>query len=95
MLYILALTDTSNKSTLICDSCETLGNDLNLPNEIYGNNDKEFLEKRDIQEHLNEEGNEATILNGRLKGKFVSKNVVNLSKRKLPLSLKFYFYLEV
>ena len=71
---------------LICDSCKTLGNYLNLPNEIYGKNDNEFLEKSDIHEHLNEEGNEATILNGRLKGKFVSKIVVNLSKRKLSNS---------
>ena len=61
----------------------TLGNNLNLPNKIYGKNDSEFLEKSDIQEHLNEEGNRAKILNGRLKSKFVSKNVVNLSKRNL------------
>ena len=61
----------------------TLGNNLNLLNKIYGKNDNEFLEKSDIQEHLNEEGNEAKILNGRLKSNFVSKNVVNLSKRKL------------
>ena len=59
---------------------------MDLPNEVYGKNYKEFLEKRDIQEHLNEEGNEAKILNGRLKGKFVSKNVVNLSKRKFSKS---------
>ena len=71
---------------MICDSCKTLGSDLNLPNEIYGKNDNEFLEKSDIDEHLNEEGNEATILKGRLKGRFVSKNVVNLSKRKLSKS---------
>ena len=62
---------------MICDSCKTLGNDLNLPNETYGKNDNEFLEKSDKQGHINEESNEATILNGRLKGKFLSKNVVN------------------
>ena len=55
-------------------------------NEIYSKNTNEFLEKSGINEHLNEDGNEATILNGRLKGKFVSKNVVNLSKRKLSKS---------
>ena len=33
------------------------------------------------ESHLNEEGNDT--LNGRIKGKFVSENVVNLSKRKL------------
>ena len=84
--YLLTLNDTSNESTLFCDSCKTLGNDLKVPNEIYGKNDNEFLEKSDIQGHLNEESSEATILNGRLKGKFVSKNVVNLSKRKLSKS---------
>ena len=53
--YLLTLNDTGNESTLICDSCKTLGNDLNLPNEIYGKNDSEFSEKSDIHEHLNEE----------------------------------------
>ena len=33
--------------------------------------------------HLSEEGNDLFTLNGRMKGKFVSKNVANLSKRKL------------
>ena len=33
--------------------------------------------------HLNEESNEVFTLNGRIRGKFVSKNVVNLSKQKL------------
>ena len=81
--YLLTLNDTGNESTLVCDSCKTVGSDLNLPNEINGKSDNEFLEKRAIHEHLNEDGNEATILNGRLKGTFVSKNVVNLCKRKL------------
>ena len=93
LLYLLTLNDTGNESTLICYSCKTSGSDLNLPNEIYGKNDNEFLEKSDIHKHLNEDGNEATILNGRLKGKFVSKNVINLSKRKLS-NLKFHFYLS-
>ena len=63
-------------------SCKTIGNDINFPNEIYGRNDNEFLETRDKLEYLNEEDSEATILNGTLKAKFVSKYVVNLSKRK-------------
>ena len=46
--YLLTLNDISNESTLICDSCKTLGNDLNLPNENYGKNENEFLEKSDI-----------------------------------------------
>ena len=40
----------------------------------------------DIQEHLNEEVDEARILNGRFKGKIVSENVENLSKPKLSKS---------
>ena len=35
------------------------------------------------ESHLSEEGNDVFTLNGRIKGKFVSKNVVNLSKRQL------------
>ena len=63
-----------------------LGSDLNLPNEIYGKNDNEILEKSDIHGYVNEEGNGVTILNDRLKGKFVSKDVVNLSKQNLSRS---------
>ena len=84
--YLVSLNDTGNESTLICVSCKTLRSDLNLPNDIHGKNDNEFFEKSNIHEQLNEEGNEATIVNGRLKGKFVSRNVVNLSKRKLSKS---------
>ena len=73
--YFLTLNDTSTEYTLICDSYNTLGNDLDLPNEIYCKNDNEFLEKRDMQEHLNEKDDETTIFNGRLKGKFVSENL--------------------
>lgn len=73
-------------SALICDSCKILGNDLNLPSEIYGKNDNEFLEKSDMQEHLNEEDNGAAILNGRLKGNVFRMIIVNLSKRKLSKS---------
>ena len=35
------------------------------------------------ENHLSEEGNDLFTLNERIKGKFVSKNVINLSKRKL------------
>ena len=46
--------------------------------------DKQSLTGCDHSEsHLSEEGNEVFTSNGRIKGKFVSKNVVNLSKRKL------------
>ena len=48
--------------------------------KICGKNDNEFLEKKDLQENLNEKCNKATILNGRLKGKFVCINVVNKAK---------------
>ena len=76
--YLLTLNDISNESALICDRGKNFGNDLNLPNEFYGENDKEFLEKSDLQENLNEDGNKATMINSRLKGKFVSKNAANL-----------------
>ena len=40
--YLHTLNDTSNESTLFCDSRKTLGNDLNVPGENYGKNDNEF-----------------------------------------------------
>ena len=52
--YLLTSNNTTNESTLTSDSCKTLGNDLNHPHEIYGRNENEFVEKRNIQEHLNE-----------------------------------------
>ena len=67
---------------MICDSCKTLESDLNLPNEIYGKNDNEFLEKSHTHEHLNEDGNEAKILNGRLK---LSKSEVSLLSKGLKV----------
>ena len=36
-----------------------------------------------LQSYLNEEGNEVIAFNGWIKGKFFSKNVVNLFKRKV------------
>ena len=44
------------------------------------------FQKSDLQENLNEESYEATILNDRLKGKFFIKIFVYLSKRKLSES---------
>ena len=51
---LLTLNATSNESTLFCDSCKTLGNDLKVSNETCSKNDNEFFEKNDIQGHLNE-----------------------------------------
>ena len=54
---------------------------------ITGFHDEKVLDKQSLtgcdrsESHLNEEGNDT--LNGRIKGTFVSENVVNLSKRKL------------
>ena len=46
--------------------------------------DKQNVTSSDHSEnHLSEEGYDLFTLNGRIKGTFVSKNVVNLSKRKL------------
>ena len=57
--------------------------------DTTGLHDEEVLNKQCLtgcaysESHLSEEGNDIFTLNGRIKGKFVSKNVVNLSKRKL------------
>ena len=56
---------------------------------IAGFHNEEVLDKQiatgcdHSESHLSEEGNDLFILNRRIKGKFVSKNVVNLSKQKL------------
>ena len=56
---------------------------------ITGFHGEEVLDKQSLtgcdhsESHLNEEGNDVFTLNGKIKGKFISKNVVNLSKRKL------------
>ena len=53
--------------------------------DTTGFHDEEVLDKQSIavcdhsESHLNEEGNEVFTLNGRIRGKFVSKNVANLS----------------
>ena len=72
----------SMKGTLV-DS----NSDEEIVFDITGFHDEKVLEKQNLtgcdrsESHLNEEGNDT--LNGRIKGKFVSENVVNLSKRKL------------
>ena len=62
-----------------------------------GFHDEEVLDKQGLtgcdhsEIHLNEEDNDVFTLNGRIKGKFVSKNVVNLSKRNFPRRKVHYF----
>ena len=57
--------------------------------DTTGFHDEEVLDKQSLAgcdhsgSHLNEEGNEVFTSNGQIRVKFVSKNVVNLSKRKL------------
>ena len=70
--------------------------DSNLDEEILwditGFHDVEVLDKQSLtgcdhsESHLSEEGNDLFTLHGRIKGKFVSKYVVNLYKRKLTKS---------
>ena len=54
-----------------------------------GFHDKEVFDKQNLtgcehsESYLKEEGNDVFTLNGRIKRKFVSKNLVNLYKRKL------------
>ena len=61
--------------------------DKEIELDIAGFHDEKVLDKQSLtgcdrsESHLNEESN--NTLNGRIKGKFVSENVVNLSKRKL------------
>ena len=67
--------------------------DSNLDEEIAlditGFHDEEVLNKQNVsgcdhsESHLSEGDIDLFTLNGRINGKFVSKNVVNLSKRKL------------
>ena len=57
--------------------------------DITGFHDEEVQKKQSLtgcdhsESHLREEGNDVFTLNGRIKGKFVRKNVVNLFKWKL------------
>ena len=63
--------------------------DSNLDEEITSFHDEEVSDKQSLtgcdhsESHLREEGNEVFTSKGQIKGKFVSKNVVNLSNREL------------
>ena len=54
-------------------------NDLN----VSANCDKETLEETRNHPSLEKPSNAVTLLDGRYEGKFVSPNVINLSKRHL------------
>ena len=66
-----------------------ISSDVQIVLDTTGFHGEEFFDKQSLtgcdhsESHLNEEGNEVFTLNGRIRGKFVSKNVVNLSKQKL------------
>ena len=69
------------------DTLVDSNSDKEIVLDITGFHDEKVLNKQSLagcdhsESHLNEEGNDT--LNGQIKGKFVSENVVNLSKRKL------------
>ena len=48
-----------------------------------GNGTSKLTNSKNIEGEINANGNQAILLENRLKGNFVSKNVVNLSKRNL------------
>ena len=79
--YLVHLKDSMNGTLVDGNSNEEIVLD------ITGFHDEKVLSKQSLtgcdrlESHLNEEGNDT--LNGRIKSKFVSENVVNLSKRKL------------
>ena len=81
--YLIHLNDNMN-DTLVNSNL-----DEEIVLDITGFHDEEVLEKQNVtgcdhsENHLSEEGNDLFTLNRRIKVKFVSKNVVNLSKRKL------------
>ena len=65
----------------------TLGNSFHDPNNylnVSSNSDKVTLEETHNHLSLEKPSNAATALDGRCEGKFVSPNVINLSKRHLP-----------
>ena len=64
----------------------TLGNSFDNPKNylnISSNFDKETFEEAHSHPSLEKSSNAATLLDGRYEGKFVSPNVINLSKRHL------------
>ena len=81
--YLVHLNDNMN-DTLVDNSS---GEEIVL--DTTGFHDEEVLDKQSLAgcdhsgSHLNEEGHEVLTLNRQIRGKFVSKNVVNLSKWKL------------
>ena len=81
--YLVHLNDNMN-DTLVDNS-----SDEEIALDTTGFHDEEVLDKQSLAgcdnsgSHLNEESNKVFTLNGRIRGKFVIKNVVNLSKRKL------------
>ena len=61
-------------------------NDISDANTIFGDSsisDCENSESCETKPSSNMQDNEVEICDGRLKGKFVSKTVINLSKRNL------------
>ena len=66
--YLIHLNDVSDTHTTFDDSSIS---------------DSENSENCETKPSSNVQGNEAGMCDGRLKGKFVSKNVINLSKRNL------------
>ena len=80
--YLVHLNDNMNGALVDSNSDEEIILDTT------GFHDQEVLDIQSLtgcdhsESHLNE-GNDAFTLNGRIKGKFVSKNVVNLSDLKL------------
>ena len=81
--YLVHLNDNMNDTLVHSKSDEEIVLD------ITGFHDEEVLNKQSLtgcdhsESHLNEEGNDIFTLNGRIKSKFGSKNVVNLSKQQL------------
>ena len=73
--------DISNIANLV-----TLGNSFDDPNNclnVSSNSDKVTLEETHNHPSLEKPSDAATVLDGRCEGKFVSPNVINLSKRHL------------
>ena len=81
--YLVHLNDNKNDTLVHSKS------DKETVLDITGFHDEGVLNKQSLtgcdhsESHLSEEGNDIFTLNGRIKSKFVSKNVVSLSKQKL------------
>ena len=73
--------DINNIANLVTlgNSFDNSKNDLN----VSANSNKETLEETHNHPSLEKPSNVATLLDGRYEGKFVSPNVINLSKRHL------------